>query len=204
VLSKTAGFTPYDAGSGRLAGGTSRPVLPRPASGITGNSGRGRSRWGDVAALATVVAFSCSLLPATAQAQPCAKHEGKARAACIQHRAAQDYPPRPTWSEALARMTDYEEATLLRIGTCEMGTQRNDVRAWGIRGPRSGPWASLRWGVDYPVYSTAFGIANVNGAYIRSRTGGYAFPGRTPAEEVLGALALAKGPARGFSGWGCY
>ena len=152
-----------------------------------------------ISALAALVA-----VPATAQAKPCAKHRGDARAACLKHRAAQEYPPRPTWTEAMARLTAYEEATLLRIGTCEMGTQRNDVRAWGAHGPRSGAWASLRWGLDLPVYSTAFGIANVNGAYIRERTGGYGFPGRTPAEEVLGAIALAKGPARGFSGWGCF
>jgi len=100
-------------------------------------------------------------------------------------------------------MTPYEEETLLRIGECEMGTQRNDVRAWGPHGPRSGRWASLRWGLDLPRYSTAFGIANVNGPYITATTG-FAFPGRTPAEEVLGALALAKGLAHGFSGWGCY
>lgn len=152
----------------------------------------------------TLVTLAVGMMAASpASAKPCGKHTGAAKQTCLKHRASQAYPPRVTWSEAMARMTDYEEATLLRIGTCEMGTQRNDVRAWGASGPRSGPWAQLRWGVDYPVYSTAFGIANVNGPYIRATTG-YAFPGRTPAEEVLGALALAKGPARGFSGWGCF
>ena len=153
--------------------------------------------------LISALAALAALAPA-AQAKPCGKHRGDARAACLKHRAAQEYPKSVMWAEAMARLTAYEEATLLRIGTCEMGTQRNDVRAWGVHGPRSGPWASLRWGLDLPVYSTAFGIANVNGAYIRERTGGYGFPGRTPAEEVLGAIALAKGPARGFSGWGCF
>ncbi len=144
------------------------------------------------------------LLPATVQAKPCGEHRGQAKAACLKHRAAQEYPPRVTWAEAMDRLTAYEEATLLRIGTCEMGTQRNDVRKWGPHGPRSGPWASLRWGLNLPTYSTAFGIWNGNGAYIRQATGGYSFPGRTPAEEVLGAIALAKGPAQGFSGWGCF
>lgn len=153
--------------------------------------------------LAGALVAAVLLLPTTATAIPCAKHKGDKRAACLKHRAAQDYPPGVTWREALARMTAYEEATLLRIGVCEMGTQTNDVRKWGVHGPRSGQWASLRWGLNLPRYSTAFGIWNGNGAYIRATTG-FAFPGRTPAEEVLGALALAKGPARGFSGWGCF
>jgi hypothetical protein len=70
--------------------------------------------------------------------------------------------------------------------------------------PVASPWASLRWGLNYSRYSTAFGIWNGNGAYIRSATGGYSFPGATPAEELLGAKALADGPARGFSGWACH
>ena len=140
--------------------------------------------------------------PTAATAAPCGKHKGDKREACLEHRAAQPFPKDVTWNEALARLTDYEEAALLRIGLCEMGTQRNDVRAWGVHGPKGGKWASLRWGLNLPVYSTAFGIANVNGPYIRQTTG-FAFPGRTPAEELLGAMALADGPARGFSGWGC-
>ena len=52
------------------------------------------------------------------------------------------------------------------------------------------------------LYSTAFGIANVNGAYIRSATGGYSFPGATPAEEALGALALGR--RYGWSAWSCF
>ena len=143
-----------------------------------------------------------------AYAKPCGKHANEkrvTRAACLKQlkRNRMDWPPRPTWAEAMKRLTPYEQATILRIGRCEMGEQRNDARAWGKHGPTAGPWARLRWGLNLPRYSTAFGIWNGNGHYIR-RTTSYAFPGRTPAEEVLGAVALAKGPARGFSGWGCF
>lgn len=154
--------------------------------------------------LGAVVGAAVLALPTAATAAPCQYHKGKDRQACIAHRDAQAFPKGVTWKEALDRLTPYEEATLLRIGLCEMGTQRNDVRKWGVHGPRSGAWATLRWGLNLPRYSTAFGIWNGNGAYIRQATGGYAFPGRTPAEELLGAMALADGPARGFSGWGCF
>ena len=140
-----------------------------------------------------------------AAAKPCAEHEGAAKKACAKQlkRDAMAYPPKPRWSEAMKRLSPWEQATLLRIGRCEMGEQANDVKAWGKHGPSAGPWSRLRWGLDLPRYSTAFGIWNGNGHYIRSETA-YSFPGATPAEEVLGAMALARGPARGFSGWGCF
>lgn len=158
--------------------------------------------WGVMAGVGSLLTFSVS----PAAAKPCAEHVGAAKKACAKQlkRDAMPYPPRPTWSEAMKRLTPYEQTTILRIGRCEMGEQHNDVKAWGKHGPASGPWARLRWGLSLPRYSTAFGIWNGNGAYIRQETGGYAFPGRTPAEEVLGVIALAKGPARGFSGWGCF
>ena len=148
----------------------------------------------------------CSFPAAAAHGKPCQAHEGTAKKACVAQlkRDAMPYPPKPRWSEAMKRLSPWERATLLRIGRCEMGEQTNDVKAWGKHGPASGPWARLRWGLDLPRYSTAFGIWNGNGHYIRQETGGYSFPGATPAEEVLGAMALARGPAQGFSGWGCF
>jgi hypothetical protein len=152
------------------------------------------------------------MAPVPASAAPCEAHTAATKvtkAQCLKaHKAKAKrdrmaYPPRPTWREAMTRLTSYEQATILRIGRCEMGEQRNNTKAWGKHGPAAGPWARLRWGLNLPRYSTAFGIWNGNGHYIR-RTTGYAFPGRTPAEEVLGVIALAKGPARGFSGWGCF
>jgi len=144
-------------------------------------------------------------ISSTAAAAPCAKHQAAAKKACVKQlaRDRMAYPPRPTWAEATKRLTPYQQATILRIGRCEMGEQRNNPKAWGNHGPAGGPWARLRWGLNLPRYSTAFGIWNGNGHYIR-RTTGYSFPGRTPAEEVLGVIALANGPARGFSGWGCF
>jgi hypothetical protein len=155
-----------------------------------------------LAALASAIVLA---VPSAATAAPCAKHRGDAREACLDARAKQAFPTSPSWNEALARLTPYEEASLLAIGRCEMGTTSP-----GYTKPRRGfppvasPWASLRWGLNYSRYSTAFGIWNGNGAYIRSATGGYSFPGATPAEELLGAKALADGPARGFSGWACH
>lgn len=137
-----------------------------------------------------------------AYAAPCAKHTGSAAQACHKAQAkrkAMPYPPRPTWAEALARMSANEEAALLSIGECEMGTGPQ-VRA-GKHGPSGGRWSRLRWGLSLPRYSTAFGIWNGNGPFI-TRTTGYAFPERTPAEGVLGAVALAR--EYGFSAWACY
>jgi hypothetical protein len=161
-----------------------------------------------------VLAAGLLLAPGTASAKPCEKHTKYTKvtkAECVKAHRAQvkrdrmAFPPRPTWTEALDRLNAYEERSLLAIGRCEMGTRSPGYKQ-AKRGfpPASSPWARLRWGLDYSRYSTAFGIWNGNGAYIRRATGGYAFPGRTPAEELLGAKALADGPARGFSGWACH
>lgn len=174
-----------------------------PAS-LPRTRGRGGYRLRSCAVIVAAAAVS-SFPAAAANGKPCAEHEGAAKKACAKQlkRDAMAYPPKPRWSEAMKRMTSYEQATLLRIGRCEMGEQANDVKAWGKHGPAAGPWSRLRWGLNLPRYSTAFGIWNGNGHYIRSETS-YSFPGATPAEEVLGAMALARGPARGFSGWGCF
>lgn len=159
--------------------------------------GAARSRVGD-AAVAVVVASVLGIFTPDANAAPCAAHTAETtptRAACLAARARLAFPARPTWADFTARATAYEEATLLRIGECEMGTGEKVAAA-------PGRWSRLRWGLNLPRYSTAFGIANVNGAYIRSATGGYSFPGATPAEEALGALALAR--RYGFPAWGCF
>ena len=202
---RRAGFTPTGDRSAVDAADKQGPPSPRVGEPNRPKRGTGRPRWGDalagVAALAVLGAFSA----ASASAVPCGKHKGDRLAACKKARAKQAYPKAPTFGEALARLSDYEERSLLAIGRCEMGTTSptwtKPRRGW----PKpSSPWARLRWGLDYSRYSTAFGIWNGNGAYIRRATGGYAFPGRTPAEELLGAKALADGPARGFSGWACH
>lgn len=156
------------------------------------------SRSPGIAAAAVAVASVLAIFTPGASATPCGAHTAKTtptKAACLAARARVAFPARPTWTDFTARATAYEEATLLRIGECEMGTGPKVAGA-------PGRWSRLRWGLDLPTYSTAFGIANVNGAYIRSATGGYSFPGATPAEEALGALALAR--RYGFSAWGCY
>jgi len=174
---------------------------PDPFPRTRGRGGHRPRSWAVLLAAAAV----CSFPVAAANGKPCAEHEGAAKKACAKQlkRDAMAYPPAPRWSEAMKRLTPYEQATILRIGRCEMGEQANDVKAWGKHGPAGGPWARLRWGLSLSRYSTAFGIWNGNGPYIRQTTG-YAIPGATPAEEVLGVIALAKGPARGFTGWGCF
>jgi hypothetical protein len=155
------------------------------------------SRSPGIAAAAVAVASVLAIFTPGASAAPCGAHTAKTtptKAACLAARARVAFPARPTWADFTARATAYEEATLLRIGECEMGTGPKVAGA-------PGRWSRLRWGLDLPTYSTAFGIANVNGAYIRTTTG-YAFPGATPAEEALGALALGR--RYGWSAWGCF
>ena len=202
---RRAGFTPSGDRSAADAGYKPEAPSPQVGGAKRAQRGTGHPRWGDalgaVAALAVLGSFAAS----PAAAVPCGKHKGDKLAACKSARAKQAYPKSPTFGEALARLSDYEERSLLAIGRCEMGTRAPGYtkarRGW----PKaSSPWARLRWGLDYSRYSTAFGIWNGNGAYIRRATGGYSFPGRTPAEELLGAKALADGPARGFSGWACH
>ena len=139
-----------------------------------------------ISALAALVA-----IPAVAQAKPCGKHRGDDRAACLKHRAAQEYPPRPTWQDFRARSTAYEYDTLHRIARCEMGD-----------GPqvKGSPWR-VRFGLVLPRYSSAFGIWNGNFAYTRGATG-YPWPTSNPAEEAFHALALAR--RYGFSAWSCF
>lgn len=137
-----------------------------------------------------------------AYAAPCEAHTGAAKKECRAAQAKRDrmpYPPKVTWQEALDRLTPYEESALLAIGECEMGTGPQ-VRA-GKYGPKSGRWSRLRWGLNLPRFSTAFGIWNGNGAYITATTG-YRFPEATPAEGVLNAAALAR--RYGFSAWACH
>ncbi len=131
------------------------------------------------------------LLPSSAAAKPCSAHQGDAKAACLEHRAKQAYPAKPTWSDFKARATAYEYATLHRIAECEMGT-----------GPKvkGSPWR-VKWGVLYGTYSSAFGIWNGNFATTRAITG-YPWPTSVPAEEAFHALALAR--KYGFSAWGCF
>jgi len=127
------------------------------------------------------------------------------RAQCVRQyrRTLTAYPTRPTWREAMRRMSRTERAVMYRIGVCEMGTRSPGYRRPPTKGhpPAGSRWASLRWGLDLPRYSTAFGIWNGNGRYINAETR-YSFPGATPAEEVLGATALAR--RYGFSAWACY
>lgn len=141
-------------------------------------------------------------------AKPCYKHTKATKptkAQCLKayKRAKLKYPPKPTWNEALARMSAYEKRALLSIGVCEMSTRPVTYRKTPTKGhpPAKSRWASLRWGLNLPRYSSAFGIWNGNGAFIRAETG-YSFPGATPAEGVLGAVALAR--RYGFSAWACH
>lgn len=169
------------------------------------------------ASLALAGALVAPALATGAPSRPCGKHPAKVtaqdraagkvtRRACLAayKRARLDYPPRPTWREAMARTSRTERAVMLRIGRCEMGTRSPGYKRPPTKGhpPARSPWASLRWGLDLPRYSSAFGIWNGNGAYIRQATGGYSFPGATPAEGLLGAVALAR--RYGFSAWACY
>jgi hypothetical protein len=194
---RTAGFTRNRRGNDKHAGDSAVFSSPLPYGRNGAARGAGRSRVGDALGAVAVVSVLAIFTPG-ANAAPCAAHTAKTtptRAACLAARARIAFPARPTWAEFAARATAYEEATLLRIGECEMG---NGPKVAGA----PGRWSRLRWGLDLPTYSTAFGIANVNGAYIRSATGGYSFPGATPAEEALGALALAR--RYGFSAWSCF
>lgn len=129
-----------------------------------------------------------------APAKPCYKHTANEKPKCVaaykaRVRANDPYPPHPTWAEFKARATDYEYATLRRIGVCEEG------------GSGSGePW-NIRWGFQGSTYSSAFGIWNGNFAYTRSVTG-YSWPTSNKAEEAMHALSLAR--RYGFSAWGCF
>lgn len=145
------------------------------------------TRWGVAAAVGSALAFSVS----PAAAAPCQSHRGEAKKACLEHRAKQAYPAKPTWSDFKTRATAYEYATLHRIAQCEMGT-----------GPKvkGSPWR-VKWGVLYGTYSSAFGIWNGNFATTRAITG-YPWPTSVPAEEAFHALALAR--KYGFSAWGCF
>ena len=145
------------------------------------------SRWGVTAVIASAVAWSVS----PSVGAPCAAHRGDDKAACLEHRAKQAYPAKPTWADFRARATAYEYATLHRIAECEMGT-----------GPKvkGSPWR-VKWGVLYGTYSSAFGIWNGNFATTRAITG-YPWPTSVPAEEAFHALALAR--KYGFSAWGCF
>lgn len=217
-MSDQKSWFPSEGADNAVTKGDSRAVSSPPPRGRVGRlCGRIWRVGGDKAAaigvFSGVVAAGVLLAPGTAAAKPCEKHTRYTKvtkAQCVKAHRAQvkrdrmAFPPRPTWNEALARLDAYEERSLLAIGRCEMGT-RSPGYTKAKRGfpPAASPWARLRWGLDYSRYSTAFGIWNGNGSYIR-RTTGYAFPGRTPAEELLGAMALADGPARGFSGWACH
>lgn len=145
------------------------------------------TRWGVAAAVGSALAFSIS----PAAAAPCQSHRGEAKTTCLEHRAKQAYPAKPTWSDFKTRATAYEYATLHRIAQCEMGT-----------GPKvkGSPWR-VKWGVLYGTYSSAFGIWNGNFATTRAITG-YPWPTSVPAEEAFHALALAR--KYGFSAWGCF
>ena len=150
----------------------------------------------------------------TAMAKPCAKHPVKVkndskgtvnRAACMKRykRGLTAYPKNPTWVEAMKRTSPTEQAVMYRIGVCEMSTRDPGYTKPPTAGhpPAKSKWAKLRWGIDLPRYSSAFGIWNGNGRYINATTG-YSFPGATPAEGLLGAVALAR--RYGFSAWACY
>jgi len=173
----------FPGGSAGIGGGAS------PESGETRHA-KGLLRfaaWGVAAAAGSVLGFSVS----PALARPCASHHGDAKNACLDHRAKQAYPAKPTWSDFKARASAYEYATLHRIAECEMGT-----------GPKvkGSPWR-VKWGVLYGTYSSAFGIWNGNFATTRAITG-YPWPTSVPAEEAFHALALAR--KYGFSAWGCF
>jgi hypothetical protein len=157
---------------------------------------------------AAALIVGCNDIGAAAKKRvPCDKHTTSTtptKKECLRayKRSRVEYPKSPTWSEAMARMTPYEERSLLAIGRCEMGEySRPTKRKSKAHPPVGSRWATLRYGLSLPRYSTAFGIWNGNGAYIRSETG-YSFPGATPAEAVLGATALAR--RYGFSAWACH
>lgn len=112
------------------------------------------------------------------------------------------YPPRPSWQEALDRTTSVEEQTMLGIAHCEMGAQsRPAKRRSREHPPVSSPWATVRWGLSYSRYSTGFGVWNGNFPEIRRMTS-YSLPGSSPAQELLGVVALAR--KYGFSAWACH
>lgn len=112
------------------------------------------------------------------------------------------YPPRPTWQEAIDRTTAVEERTMLRIAHCEMGAQaRPAKRLSPAHPPVSSVWSTVRWGLSYSKYSTGFGVWNGNFPEIRRMTS-YSLPGSSPAQELLGVVALAR--KYGFSAWACH
>jgi len=166
-------------------------------------------------ALLIPLAGTSQVAMADHKSKPCAKHPVKidsertrstvTRAACMKQwkRTHTAYPKKPTWNEALKRTSPTEQAVMYRIGVCEMGTRSPGYKKPPTKGhpPAKSKWAKLRWGLDLPRYSSAFGIWNGNGRYINSATG-YSFPGATPAEGLMGAVALAR--RYGFSAWACY
>lgn len=112
------------------------------------------------------------------------------------------YPPSPTWQEALDRTTDTEERVMLSIAHCEMGAQpRPRKRASKAHPPIRSKWSTVRWGLSYSKYSTGFGVWNGNFPEIKRITT-YSLPGTSPAQELLGVVALAR--RYSFSAWACY
>jgi hypothetical protein len=128
-----------------------------------------------VGGLAVLASFTTPALAA-----PCAKHRGDARAACLEHRAEQAWPTKPTAREIRKRVGDYNWHKARRVAVCETGMRLD----WYPHGRYRGPLGMYRTTQDYGKRAT-----------------GYWTP-RTWQEHV--AIAVAAHPiTRGWSGWGC-
>lgn len=140
------------------------------------------------------------LLPATVQAKPCGEHKGERRAACMEHRAKQAYPPNPTWAEITSRASASEVSALRIIAECEQpGSGSHSFgKAYGPR-----PAWRTAWGINAgATYVGAFGMYRGTYRAGQAATNYPAPPAATPAQEFGVALAVMR--RFGASAWGCW
>jgi hypothetical protein len=161
-------------------------------------TGRYSVRTTAIAAAVAAAALAAGLT-GTASAAPCKAHEGKAKMACLKQakRDAMPYPPRPSWREAVRRISAYDLATAKRVSACEEPGNEHGT------GRGRSPWPRL-WSLSGGSGSYVSGFGMAHSTYgIGARITGYPYPPEaSPAQQLL--VAVAGAHSFGWSGWGCY
>jgi len=144
-----------------------------------------------------IFAGAWSLATGQGDAKPCAAHQGVAKDACIQQakRDAMDYPPAPSWAEAVRRVGPEQLAIAKRVSACEEpGSEHGTGRGrspWGRRWSTTGGFVG------------GFGMAASTYRWAARDTPYPAPPDATPAMQLLVAVHGGR-DLFGWSGWGCF